>query len=506
MSGSAESPPQTVLDRIRVHVRRAPDVEALVGGGVRRTWREIEGRSNRAARVLRRLGIRKGDRVAIRAMNCPEWIEVFLGTLKTGGVAVPLNTRLGAEEVGRLVADAGATAVVTSPELWRDVSFRGAILLLEKSYEEAVAAESDEPVESDPTGSDLAVIAYTSGTTGNPKGAVWSHQSLLASAKHNPFAAEVGGGRRVLLCVPLGMGGAVVMACNALVIGATLVVVIFTPENVLRTLVDERIELVGLVPTMISLLQDAAPTGWAAPALRRIYYGAGAMSPALFERAERLFRCEFEQGYAMTETCIMGTRLAPEDHHRSLPERLATAGKPMPGVSLKLVDEDGAEVPPGAPGEICIRSAANMLGYWNRPEETRAVLADGWYHTRDIGCFDEAGYLSWLDRKDDMMKSGGFNVSPGEVENVLLAHADVEEAAVIGLPDERWGQRVTAIVRRRAGAAITEEELSAFCRSRLVGFKSPRSILFRDSPLPRNALGKVVRRALRDEYRAQMSH
>ncbi len=505
MSSAPSSSPQTLLDSVRAYASRTPGREALVGGNSRWTWRELEARSNRAARALQRLGVRKGDRVGIRATNCPEWIEVFLGALKTGGIAVPLSPRLGPEELGRLIADAGLAFAVTAPELWEGVSFRGAVLALGSSYEAALAAESEDRLEAEPRADDVSVIAYTSGTTGIPKGAIWSHRSLLASARGNPFSAETAGGRRALLCVPLGTGGPLSMACNALAIGATLVVTPFTPENVLRVLVDERIEFVGLIPTMISFLVDAAPAEWRAPALRRIYYGAGTMSPQLFDRAERFFGCEFEQGYGMTETCITGTRLSPADHLRTKPELLSTAGKPMPGVDLKIVDEDGSEAPKDTPGEICIRCEANMLGYWNRPEETKAALRDGWYHSRDVGRLDERGYLTLLDRKDDMVKSGGFNVSPGEVESVLLVHPEVEEAAVVGLPDERWGQRVTAVVRRRSGARVSEAELEAFCRSQIAGFKVPRTILFTEEPLPRNALGKVVRQVLRNQVRAQVA-
>jgi long-chain acyl-CoA synthetase len=172
----------------------------------------------------------------------------------------------------------------------------------------------------------------------------------------------------------------------------------------------------------------------------------------------------------------------------------------MPGVAIMLVDEAGVPVPTGTPGEILIRSPGNMLGYWRRPAETQAALADGWYHSRDIGRLDEAGCLQLLDRLDDMVKSGGFNVSPTEVEGVLLAHPGVEEAAVIGLPDDRWGQRVTAIVRPRAGVILHEHDLLAHCRGRLAGFKLPRAIFFTEAPLPRNALGKVTRRELRTRH------
>jgi acyl-CoA synthetase (AMP-forming)/AMP-acid ligase II len=449
------------------------------------------------ASLLRRRGVRKGDRVGILATNCPAWVEVFLGIHKAGAVAVPLNYRLAPAECDRMLQDAGVAVLLAGPELSIPPTFGGATVAFGPGYEAELAAASHEDLDGGAEPDDLAVIVYTSGTTGLPKGVMWSHRTLLSSAQANPFPAAVAGGARVLVCAPLFAGGGVLMACNALAIGATLVIAHFTPEGVLRTLADADIEFTGLVPTMISCLVDAAPPGWRAPALRRLYYGAGSMHPQLFARAQRLFGCEFQQAYGMTETCIFGTRLDPADHRLDRPERLTSAGMPMPQVSLMIVDESGAPVPAGTPGEILIRSPGNMLGYWQRPEESRRALAGGWYHTNDIGRLDDEGYFYWLDRKDDMVKSGGLNVSPAEVEDILLTHPGVEEAAVVGLPDDHWGQRVAAIVRKRATTPLTADALTTFCRDRLAGYKCPRTIIFTDVPLPRNALGKVTRHALR---------
>ena len=420
--------------------------------------------------------------------------------MKAGAVAVPVNLRLTRAEVNRVLEDAKVAMLATDSEQPDRSDWTGPVLGFGDAYEAAIAAESGETLENGPAPNDLAVIAYTSGTTGIPKGAVWSHQALIASARNNPFPPALASGRRVLLCAPLFAAGAVVMACNALAVGGTLVVTQFNSEYVLQNLADEAIEVTGLLPTMMSLLLEAAPRGWRAPRLRRIYYGAGAMSPGLFLKARALFDCEFEQGYGMTETCILGTRLGPADHDPSRLERLSSAGKAMPGVEIKVVGEDGGKVGPGVEGEICIRSPGNMAGYWNRPEESAVALRDGWYHTRDMGRVDAEGYLYVVDRKDDMVKSGGLNVFPGEVEAVLLQHPGVEEAAVIGRPDERWGQRVMSVVRRRAGADVTEEDLVEFCRGRLAGYKLPRKVVFTASPLPRNALGKILRRAIRAAF------
>jgi len=234
--------------------------------------------------------------------------------------------------------------------------------------------------------------------------------------------------------------------------------------------------------------------------LRRIYYGGGRLTTQLFAAAQAVFRCEFEQAYAMTETCILGTRLPPADHDLRRPELLSSAGKPMPGVDVKVVDARGGDAPPGEAGEVLIRSPGNMRGYWRRAPNGGEVFRSGWYCTRDIGRFDENGYLYLLDRKDDMIKSGGLNVLPGEVEGVLEEHPLVAEAAVIGVPDPLWGERVTAVVRLRPGAALAPEELVGHCRVRLAHYKCPRAVHFVAEPLPRTGLGKVSRRAVRERY------
>ncbi len=496
------SQPTTLIDVLRARARGHPDADLFVGN-TRRTWADFDARSNRGAHLLRGLGLRHGDRVAILAANCPEWIEVFVAVHKAGGVVVPINERLIPAEQQRLLDDAGATILVADPQPVAATAFSGPVVALGPDYESRLAAASNTAIEAPLQPDDLAVIVYTSGTTGVPKGVMWSHRGLLWSALCNPFPPAVAGGARILVCAPLFAGGAIVMACNALAIGATVVVARFVPEAILRSLVEDDIEFSGLVPTMISLLVDAAPPGWRPPRLRLLYYGAGTMSPQLFTRAHKLFGCEFQQGYGMTETCISGTRLDPADHRPTALERLASAGRPMPDVEIKVADENGVPLSPGSTGEILIRSPGNMLGYWNREEQNRLAFNDEWLRTRDIGRVDHDGYLYLVDRKDDMVKSGGLNVSPAEVEAVLAAHPNVVEAAVIGLPDERWGEQVTAIVRTRRDGVLTASDLSTFCRSQIADYKTPRAIIFSDHPLPRTGLGKISRRALRAQYSGQ---
>ncbi len=491
--------PETLVELIRLRARQQPDAVLFTGGGDQRTWAAFEARSNRGAAVLRRRGVQHGDRVGILAANCPEWMEVFCAVHKAGGVVVPVNERLTPIERRQLLQDAGAQLLVGEPELLGLTGFAGSTLALGLDYERELAEAPANPIDIPVRPDDVAVIAYTSGTTGVPKGAMWSQRGLLWSAQGNPFPPSVAAGRRILVCAPLYAGGAIVMACNALAIGASVLVARFVPETILRAITEAEIEFTGLVPTMMALLVDAAPAGWRAPKLRRIYYGAGTLTPQLFARAQRLFNCEFQQCYGMTETCISGTRLDPADHRLDALERLASAGKPMPDVEIRIVDERGAAVAPGTAGEVTIRSPGNMLGYANREAPSREAFRDGWYRTRDIGRCDADGYLYLLDRKDDMVKSGGLNVSPAEVEAVLTTHPDVTEAAVIGLPDARWGERVTAVVRAR-NATLTDRELTRFCRMQLADYKTPRTIIFTEVPLPRTGLGKVKRQVLRTQY------
>lgn len=495
--------PRTLVEELGARVLQEPQRVALVGGGVNRTWSEFEARTNGVVVALRRFGLRRKDRVAILATSSIEWVEAFVGILKAGGVAAPLNTLLTPAENAALLDHVKPNAMIVSPELSGSTNFRGPVLSLGSVQEGPIAAgQAQDLPREDLDPEDLAVIASTSGTTGLPKCVMWSHRALRESAQCTPFPAEVAGGARILMCAPLFTAGAIVMVCNALAIGATMTIARFEPAEILRILVDERIEFIGLAPTMIALLLNAVPADWQAPALRRIFYGAGPMKPELLLRAQRLFGCEFQQAYGMSETCTFGTRLDPADHRPEAPERITSAGKAMAGVRLKIVDEEGTEVAPGVPGEILMTTPGDMLGYWMQPEETSRALAGGWLHTGDIGRLDAEGYLYVLDRKDDMVKSGGLSVSPVEVEGVLLRHPGVEEAVVIGVPDAHWGQRVTAIVRRRSAEAVTENELIAHCRSQLAPYKVPRAIVFSDSPFPRNALGKVSRPAIRARYQA----
>lgn len=515
-------PPATLGEIVERNARERGERQAVVSAAGRLTWAEVAERSRRLAAGLRRLGVAPGERVAILARNRSEWPEMVFGTALAGGVCVPLTWRLRGAEIRALIAQSRPACLFVEADLLAGLGSAALPTPIVLACGPAAAAELPQGAiayekllgepgrpPTDLAGpDDLAVLAYTGGTTGQPKGALWSHRTLLASASFNPFSASMLAGARLLVCTPLFAGGALVYWCNSAYHGATAVIMAFAPQPVLQALTAERITLMGLVPTMLALLVEAAGGKRLAGChLRRIYSGAAPLTVPLLARAREVFGCEFQQGYGATETCICGTRLDPEDHRTEGPpellRRVGSAGLPMPGVEVKVVREDGNEAAPEELGEVWIRSPGNMLGYWERPELSARVLREGWYATGDLAVRDRDGYLYLRERKDDLIKTGGLHVAPGEVEEVIASHPAVAEAAVVGLPHDRWGQQVTAVVRLKPGASAGAGEIEALCAERLAGFKKPGRIAFTDEPLPRTPLGKVWRRAVRERLAHQ---
>jgi acyl-CoA synthetase (AMP-forming)/AMP-acid ligase II len=346
---------------------------------------------------------------------------------------------------------------------------------------------------------------YTSGTTGLPKGAVLTHRSVTANMAQIGLAHRGAPSERSLVVLPLFHAAIVPTTFSPLSWGGALYILEqFDPAEVVRALSEEQISFATLVPAMIQAcllgVPDVAERRY--EQLRTIYYGASPISESTLARAMQVFPCGFIQSYGMTEATQAVTFLQPADHRRAVsgqPQVLLSAGRPAVGTEVRIVDPAGRPLPTGALGEIVVRGPQLMKGYWNRPEETAAMLRDGWLHTGDAGMLDNAGYLYVQDRIKDMIVSGGENVFPSVVENVLYQHPAVAEAAVIGVPDERWGETVKAIVVLRAGTAATTEELIDFCRGRLAGFERPRSVDFVEA-LPRTPTGKVLKRVLREPY------
>jgi fatty-acyl-CoA synthase len=346
---------------------------------------------------------------------------------------------------------------------------------------------------------------YTSGTTGRPKGAVLQHAAIAANIFQASVAIGGSPGERVLIVAPMYHAAAALTTFFAVARGGCLFIQEdFVPAEVVRVLSEEGIARVTLVPAMIQaclvLVPDVAQRRY--DDLRLITYGASPIAEQTLRRAMDVFGCDFIQGYGMTETTALLTYLMPEDHRRALagrPELLLSAGRPVVGTEIRIVDGGDVPVAAGDVGEICARGPQLMRGYWNLPDATAEALRGGWMHTGDAGRLDADGFLFIQDRVKDMIVSGGENIYPREVEEVLFRHPAVADAAVIGVPDEQFGEAVKAVVVLRDGASATAEDIMEFSRGRLGGYKRPRSVDF-VGVLPRNPSGKVLKRELREPY------
>jgi acyl-CoA synthetase (AMP-forming)/AMP-acid ligase II len=484
-------------------------------------WSEIDERTNRLANALAARGVSKGDRVAFLLQNDHHWLETTFATLKLGAVVVPLSWRMSAGEQERVVDDSSPSAVILSDaflELCRDLPLwlaqtSRAILIGQgrpgtSSYEELIDRASPDAPETKVFEDDLACISFTSGTTGSPKGVMWTHGTLLSTIPDNPFPAHICRHSRQMLLAPTFVAGALIQLLNGVYNGATLILRDFDPAEVMGTIEQERPTLMACAAVMLRLLASMPEaTERDTSSLKRIYYGGATIgSHEDFQRMREVFACDFQEGYGSAETAILITRLDPEDHKNlgtnTRLERLRSAGRAAPGARVKLVGTDGQAVPPeGGVGEVAVKAPWVMKGYWNRPVETEKVFdREGYYLTGDMGAMDRDGYLFIVERKDDMIKTGGLNVYPSEVEGVLMSHPAMEEAAVIGLPHPKWETAVAAVVRAKPGREVSHEDLRNFCKKKIGSYKIPKAFFTSQSLLPRSPLGKLQRKSLRESY------
>ena len=506
-------------DFLDLFAREQPDAECIVFAGRTWTYAQVRDEANRIANGLVAAGLQPGDRVAVLTKNCAELICFYYGAFKAGVVPVPLNYRLAPAEWAYIVNDAGARALVARDEFAAaiapvrgDLRTVGLCLAIGapppagwQAWDAWVAAQPATPPDRHVADDADAYQMYTSGTTGHPKGAVLQHRAVCSNVIQLMPIVRLGHGDRYLIVAPLYHAAAAVTTFTVIASGAALFVQEdFVPGDVVRALAEERLTAALLVPAMIQaclvMVPDVAARRY--DALRLIVYGASPIAAETLRRAIEVFQCGFAQGYGMTETSAVLTILTPADHERALagrPELLLSAGRPLLGTDLRIVDEQDRPVSPGTIGEIVGRGPQLMSGYWNLAEASAAALRDGWMHTGDAGRLDADGYLYIEDRVKDMIVSGGENVYPREIENVLFEHPAVADAAVIGVPDGRWGETVKAIIVRKAGVEVTAEALIEYCRSQLGGYKLPRSVDFVDA-LPRNPSGKVLKRELREPY------
>jgi long-chain acyl-CoA synthetase len=505
------APDVRVADVIRRHATRRPHAVALRHGERERTYADLDQRSNRLARALLARGVSAGTRVAYLDRSAPEIVELLFAASKVGAVLVPLNWRLAAPELGAVLADARAPVLIAGPSyralaqrVLERLSPAPDLIVVGEDYERWL--EAHEP--RDPGGrgaaGDVIVQMYTSGTTGVPKGVLTTHGNLAVTAQTSlRWAFD----ERSVSLTPLPMFhiGGIGWAYCGLWHGATTVLVSdFDAADVLDVIEHQRVTNAVLVPTMLQLLTAVPGAGERDySALRSIAYGAAPITTPVLKASLRTFGCALFGLYGLTETTGGVIALEPEDHDPGGPREhlLRSAGRPYPWVELKIVDPVSAEaLPPRSVGEVWLRGPNVTPGYFNRPAETAAALApDGWLRTGDGGYVDEEGYLFLTDRIKDMIVSGGENVYPVEVEEALAQHADVADVAVIGVPDGHWGEAVKALIVPRAGAQPTPEDLIAFARERLAGYKLPRSVEFVDG-FPRTPSGKVLKRELRRRF------
>jgi long-chain acyl-CoA synthetase len=505
-----------------------PERVAITCAGRSLTYGQVDAAAAQIAAGLVALGIAPGDHVALSCPNVPWFPLAYFGILKAGAVVVPLNVLLKPREIAYHLKDSGARALLafegTSELPMARMARAGCdeagsprlvIMTLDPAAPAPVpgAETLGQLMHGQPTvfetrrhrPSDTAVILYTSGTTGYPKGAELTHENMLlnAIASHQMLSTAGAAAEQDVALVTLPLFHSTAQTCqmNSGFYGGQRLVLLprFDPAVVLKTIVEEGVGLWIGVPTMYwTLLQHAAATGFdtaaVAARLRCCVSGGAPMPVDVLRRFEATFQVRVLEGYGLSETSPV---VAFNQLER--PSKPGTVGFPIFGVDIRCVDDEGRPVARGERGEVVVRGPNVMKGYYNRPEATEEAMRHGWFHTGDIGILDSDGYLSIVDRKKDMILRGGFNVYPREIEEVLVTHPAVSMAAVIGVPDPRLGEEVKAFVVRRAGAALTEEELLAWCREQFAAYKYPRSIEFRDA-LPIGPTGKLLKRELKSPH------
>ncbi|MBR0858034.1 acyl-CoA synthetase [Bradyrhizobium liaoningense] len=495
-----------------------PNGLAVVCGERRRSWREIGARVSRLAAAIRSLGAKDGDRVAMLSLNSDRYLELYLAAGWAGTVIVPLNIRWSSLEnedamrdcraeilfVDRAFAAVGATLAKTIPGLKLIYADDGEVPAGMADYETLIAQSEPIP-DAMRQRDDLAGIFYTGGTTGRSKGVMLSHGNLMANAL-NALGEGLWPSSAVYLhAAPMfHLANGAAMYSVLLSGGSNVVIQGFTPDGVAAAIEKERITDVLLVPTMIQMFVDHPTLGsYDLSSLKRITYGASPISDAVLTRAIRaLPNTEFTQAYGMTELSPIATLLHWKEHigEGRAKGRHRAAGRATFGCEVKVVDAEDRIVSPGSVGEIAVRGDVVMMGYWERPEETARAVIDGWMHTGDGGYMDADGFVYVVDRVKDMIISGGENVYSAEVENALAQHPAVAQCAVIGIPSERWGEQVHAIVALKSGASAAPGELIEFCKTLIAGYKCPRSVDVSSTPLPLSGAGKILKRELRKPF------
>ena len=496
-----------------------PERIAVIDGEQRFTYRALADRVHRLAAALRARGLQTGDRVAIVDWNSHRYLEAYYACAHAGLALMPVNSRLSPRELSGILKDADARALMFSEPfrpLYEDIAASNAIetaigLALPDTpahvldYETLIAAAEQMHEPQEAALDDITLIYYTSGTTGEPKGVCLTHRNMYCGALDGILINAVTRYDSWLHSGPL-FHLATSWAVYAMpLVGGRQLVVHFEPARVIDLLARERVTMTAMPGAILGMVADMLQAkAYDFSALRTIVYGGAPTPMGVLQKAFNALPPALTHVYGITELAGYVTTLLPQDHvfddsEKTL-QRTASAGQAVPLVDVRVVGEEGRDVPAGQVGEIICSGPKVMAGYWRKPAQTAAVLRDGWYHTGDMGVLDEERFLTVVDRKKDMIISGGENVYSVEVESVISLHPGVAEVAVIGVPDERWGEAVKAIVVARAGGAVSADDIIGFCRGKVAGYKIPKSVDFRGDPLPKTGPGKIAKRALREPY------
>lgn len=508
-----------ISQSLEISADRYPDRLALVFDEENRslTFSQLQERSRRLGNAISSITAH-GDRVAILAQNCPEYVEAYWGVTSVGRGLTLLNYRLTKDELAGILTDAEPTAALVEAQYLNKmremctqvpsiqkliVIGEAALSKNEMSYDSWIATfPASLPVET-PDDREMAILIYTSGTTGKPKGAMLSHNGIMQATRSwlihvaQPIASIGCSMMPFPMCHMAGIGAIIDLSMG----GTIILQRAFEPVAVMTAIDRHKAKRSPFAPTMLNMiLKHPRCAEFDLSSLSLISYGSASMPVELLKAAmERLPNAKFAQGFGMTETSGNVLCLDPDDHMiaaSTRPELLATAGRPSPFIAVKLVDEKFQKVVPGEVGEIVMKSDSVMMGYWRRDDANAESFTDGWFHTGDMGCATEDGYIAIVDRKKDMIITGGENVYSREVEEIIYRHPGIQETAVIGLPDPVWGETVCAVVTKRSGYQVSADEILEICRKNLAGYKKPKQVIFVDE-MPHTASGKIQKKKLR---------
>ncbi|WP_170848261.1 fatty acyl-CoA synthetase [Lentibacillus halodurans] len=509
---------RNTLSDLLVRTRdRMPEKFAVAYNGQRLNYVELDEMVNQTARAFLDDGMKKGDMVTVMSRNSLDFVVVNFALARIGAVMIPINYMLSAEDVQYILEHAEVSALIASEEYAPVLDKSAESLSISQRYlmdtlgmydgdlaqwvslSEVREGQPVDFVDANIDDDDLAHVLYTSGTESRPKGVMLSHKSLVSEYVSCIVDGQMAAGDVLVHALPLYhsaqlhvfLGPSIYVGASGVILGAA------SPEVILKTIEEEGATQLFAPPTVwIALLRNPEFDERDLSTLQKCYYGAAIMPREILkELAERLPKAQFWNFYGQTEVAPLATALQPEDQLR----KLGSAGVPTLNVQTKIVDEDGDQVPRGEVGEIVHRTPHTMKGYLHDPDKTAEVFKNGWFHSGDLGVMDEEGYITIIDRKKDMINTGGVNVSSREVEETIYQMDAVSEVAAIGIPDAYWIEAVTAIIVRKEGTELTKEAVVAFCRERLATFKVPKHVEFTDE-LPKNPSGKVLKRSLRSRY------